>query len=282
MMRKRLRFPIYLSVVVVVVQNPQRPKLFSGKVEPPPHNVYWLRSRLESHTFFKMVMAKSPHVVSRLMMWEYEDRIISIRRSEAFIHTFGSVMVDTEEWKTISERMFAVLKNLEDVFSSGYYIGLLSRPSIVLLLYWLWRELTENYIVTKELKAQFSLWFNNFCRDASRSWSRLATSGRIFRERYRKLIDAFFISFPLVVAKAERRKFTEQERQILWKRDEGHCQWQDRQGQKCDAPLSYDCWHADHIKPSSEGGATDIKNGRVLCPFRNQGGKGKCPYKQDT
>jgi len=35
--------------------------------------------------------------------------------------------------------------------------------------------------------------------------------------------------------------------------------------QLCNTPLNSENYHADHIKPYSKGGKTDIKNGQALC-----------------
>lgn len=59
-----------------------------------------------------------------------------------------------------------------------------------------------------------------------------------------------------------RRAFNENERQILYRAAGGRCQ-------KCGREL-HGVFHADHIKPFSLGGKTDVINGQALCEECNQ------------
>ncbi len=54
------------------------------------------------------------------------------------------------------------------------------------------------------------------------------------------------------------RRFSKSQRQAIFRLANGKCE-------DCDQPLKKG-WHADHKKPYSKGGATDVQNGRALCP----------------
>ena len=58
-----------------------------------------------------------------------------------------------------------------------------------------------------------------------------------------------------------RRRFNTSERVALYLAADGHCT-------KCGTELQAG-WHADHMKPHSAGGPTDVLNGQALCPACN-------------
>lgn len=62
--------------------------------------------------------------------------------------------------------------------------------------------------------------------------------------------------------KDSKRNFDEAQRQVIYRRDNGICRVC---GKKCE----WNDWEADHIKPWSKGGKTEIENGQVLCPTCN-------------
>lgn len=55
----------------------------------------------------------------------------------------------------------------------------------------------------------------------------------------------------------ERRRFNQHERIDLFLAADGFCE-------VCGKPLASG-WHADHVRPYSKGGATDVSNGQALC-----------------
>lgn len=56
----------------------------------------------------------------------------------------------------------------------------------------------------------------------------------------------------------ERRRFNRSERAALYLAADGKCC-------QCGSDLDFG-WHADHVKPHSVGGPTDVTNGQALCP----------------
>jgi 5-methylcytosine-specific restriction endonuclease McrA len=57
------------------------------------------------------------------------------------------------------------------------------------------------------------------------------------------------------------RRFRRSERVALYFFAGGRCM-------RCNRPLGDD-WHADHVRPWSRGGPTDVINGQALCPECN-------------
>lgn len=80
--------------------------------------------------------------------------------------------------------------------------------------------------------------------------------------RHRILTREILRHMPELPLKDKNRDFTDGQRWLIYKRDEGTCQ-------SCEAEVAQDQWHADHIVPHSEGGHTTVENGRVLCPKCN-------------
>lgn len=64
------------------------------------------------------------------------------------------------------------------------------------------------------------------------------------------------------------RRFTMQQRQLIWASN-ANAKCPGTKTRKCGKVLSWDDFHADHIKPWSKGGATDIANAKALCPNCN-------------
>jgi hypothetical protein len=68
---------------------------------------------------------------------------------------------------------------------------------------------------------------------------------------------------PLFETKDQQRLFSPEQRRILWNTvDERKCA-------ECGCELSWDDFHADHIKPYSSGGQTVLKNAALRCALHN-------------
>ena len=67
---------------------------------------------------------------------------------------------------------------------------------------------------------------------------------------------------------AERRRFNDSERAALFLAADGKCECSGCGAcgpDGCGIPLGPG-WHADHVKPFSRHGETDVINGQALCP----------------
>ena len=63
---------------------------------------------------------------------------------------------------------------------------------------------------------------------------------------------------PNVETKDPNRKFTRDQRIVIWRRDGGVCQ-------SCKKKVKFESMHADHIISHAQGGVTKIENGQTLC-----------------
>jgi uncharacterized protein DUF262/HNH endonuclease len=85
------------------------------------------------------------------------------------------------------------------------------------------------------------------------------------RKREQIVID---IIGPLFSHRDEHRRFTIQQRELIWaQRTNPKCPG--TKTRKCNKVLTWDDFHADHIKPWSKGGPTDIANAQALCSTCN-------------
>ena len=107
--------------------------------------------------------------------------------------------------------------------------------------------------------------------EGSGEWTAYVNTGRTGRidtpEVRACLVD---LSNQLVVAAEEEpldrnRCFTRQQREYIFKNSGGRCQ-----EESCGIALSSTNFHADHIKPYSAGGPTQVSNGRTLCSKCNR------------
>ncbi len=58
--------------------------------------------------------------------------------------------------------------------------------------------------------------------------------------------------------KDSKRAFDENQRIVMWRRDNGKCK-------QCGCKVEFKDMHADHVIPHSKGGKTTIENGQTLC-----------------
>jgi hypothetical protein len=234
--------------------------------------------------------------VSRLVLWELNDRIIdssSEQLDKIYIQnaevdkTFKPLPHQKENWGQIKNRMTTALNLLENIFESSHptfkSVGMFS------LLYWLARHVNSVYVINPPLVDAIRDWFFNFCdemQEEIKKWSSGTSGGRINRQRYYIMLHHFYENLPgsILIEKDSKRSFTQDERDLIWHRARGMCQWE-QDDQLCGFPLKYeDNWDADHIIRHRDGGKTTMANGRLLCPYRNrsQHSFSPCPIRNKT
>lgn len=87
--------------------------------------------------------------------------------------------------------------------------------------------------------------------------------GESMLERCHILTKKFLEANPDVQAKDPKRAFNDDEKFVLWLRAEKKCQ-------QCGTELAnHKVFHADHVKPHSQGGVTSLENGQALCAVCN-------------
>jgi len=80
--------------------------------------------------------------------------------------------------------------------------------------------------------------------------------------RHKAYIKRILRDLPTLVSKDPKRPFTNDQRVVIWRRDQGVCQ-------HCKKKIKFANMHADHIKPHSKGGKTIIDNAQTLCKACN-------------
>ena len=65
---------------------------------------------------------------------------------------------------------------------------------------------------------------------------------------------------------SDTRNFSALDRQKIWRRARGQCEFVSKQGRRCDARSTL---QVDHWVPFSHGGASTYENGRLLCRAHN-------------
>lgn len=83
-------------------------------------------------------------------------------------------------------------------------------------------------------------------------------------KRHEIYLNLFLARNTNIVPKDPDRAFSRVERLVLWRLAEEKCE-------VCNIELSFDEMDADHIRPHSSGGRTQISNGRCLCRKCNRG-----------
>ncbi len=76
--------------------------------------------------------------------------------------------------------------------------------------------------------------------------------------RHEVYIKKALIDIPNLIPKDKRRSFDQNQRIVIWRRDQKQCK-------DCGKQIEFKEMHADHVKPHSKGGQTTIENGQALC-----------------
>lgn len=281
----------------------QRGKRLNGQERrfAPPGFIKELVLELGNHPFINLTRInnrreKKYEVVSRLVIWEYENAIVDTR-SEVLDRFYLEHANDNDQmkvWKSLILNMVSTLDELLRIFEK--YHSSLRSVNNLLLTYWLWRNVRKQYLVKQYDYNDFLEWFNNFflfikaqsenekAEKWLQKWSSSTNTANANNLRYKLMLQNFLIAFPELVARDARRHFTEEQRMVIFNRAGGRCQWIDNSNQECGHKFAWsDEWDADHIINHADGGLTTLDNGRLLCAYRNRAngnGQSICPLMQ--
>jgi hypothetical protein len=152
------------------------------------------------------------------------------------------------------------------------------KKQTVVSLYLMVSDLLRNYNASSVLKlGDFKKWFINFesykdkelnkdeneNRDPDiESYNFSSQQGTNRKEsianRHEVLMKNFLIKHQGIEYKDQRRLFSHLQRVAIFRRDNEICQ-------RCHKKVGWDNASADHIKPYSVGGKTNLENGQLLC-----------------
>jgi hypothetical protein len=71
---------------------------------------------------------------------------------------------------------------------------------------------------------------------------------------------------PPKLKQGDARNFSTLDRQKIWRRARGQCEFVSKHGRRCEARSTL---QVDHLVPFSHGGASAFENGRLLCRAHN-------------
>jgi hypothetical protein len=153
-------------------------------------------------------------------------------------------------------------------------------------LYWLVSSLIENYKITNR-NEDFFLFYRGFeserravtdpaeliegvhsdwdreLYDYISAFQREGAKRNNLEIRHTVYMKSFLKEYPDLVPKDPNRIFDDNQRIVIWRRDNKSCQL-------CSNSVVWEDLHIDHITPHSEGGETSIENGRATHSSCNQ------------
>src|SRR5581483_340521 len=155
----------------------------------------------------------------------------------------------------------------------------------ILSVYLLLRHLATHYVwgqAEKKLFHDFVIAFHQRWKKKSEddrdivafSDSRQQTSNEV--EARHRIIRQLFFEFAKekgvkIIVKDSRRAFSEADRILIYRRDNGLCQACIKAGKpEPDCRVSWSEYEADHVLPHSKGGQTDVENAQLLCRTHNR------------
>ena len=184
----------------------------------------------------------------------------------------------------LSKEFKSVLKTIESIFPnfrSTRFIGLTDFYTLFLLV-WKWKfqrgfvlkvgnasRLAEYYLVNfsnkidiireKQKKLQkideFESVYSDYLRTVQSGTDDITNRKRRETILDNLLSDCFSVKDPF-------RTFNKEQRRIIWNNSNHRCK-------VCKCKLTFNNFHADHIKPHSRAGRTSVKNAQVLCSKHN-------------
>jgi hypothetical protein len=141
---------------------------------------------------------------------------------------------------------YAMRDRHEDIFN--FYIG--------------WETTRKEVEDESELLSTGSAWDRDLY-DYIEAFKTQGATRTNLEKRQQIYLHKFLNDYPDLVAKDERRAFSQSERMVIWRKASMKCENPD-----CDTPnqtLELEDMHADHVTPHSAGGKTSIDNAQCLC-----------------
>ncbi len=259
-------------------------------------------SNKDKHRFFRVIDRSNDRmqhlaVMTRFLILEEANGPANIQNNDVmeYIDRYqvadGIGNVSFEK----SRQAKAVLQNLNELYEvfkddpmrdeDNGAIKELHIEYLIVSVYLLLRHLTAHYVwgqKEKQLFHDFVIAFHQRWKKKSEdgrgivafSDSRQQTSNEV--EARHRIIRQLFFEFAKeknvrIVAKDLKRAFSEAERILVYRRDNGLCQMcLKAEKPEPDCRVSWSEYEADHVLPHSKGGSTDVENAQLLCRHHNR------------
>jgi hypothetical protein len=255
----------------------------------------------DKHKFFSLLARNNDRMqhlalLVRFLLIESGSKIVDIRNADVmeFIETtqekngIGSYALETEAH---AKRLLKNLTLFYDVFKGnpavqdGSPLPELRIEYFIISVYVLLRHLRTYYVFEqqeKELVHDFVIAFHERWRSQRQSdtdillFSNSRQQSTAETEMRDRIMRQAFFEFAAeqghqMLTKDERRAFSEVERIIIYRRNDGLCQYCLAEGKSTkEAAVPWSEYESDHVIPHSRGGATTIANAQVLCTYHNR------------
>ncbi|SKA24668.1 HNH endonuclease [Enhydrobacter aerosaccus] len=259
-------------------------------------------SNPSKHPFFSVIDRGNDRMqhlalLTRLLIFEEKDGPADVRESDVMEYIDkhqrdDGIGNDTFENEPTAREVLKVMRAFYDVFKEDTMIANgegavkeLRTEYFIISIYLLLRHLLKYYVWDRPERAAFL----SFTHDFHQRWSdekaddvdiqtfsnRRQQTAREIEVRHQIIRQIFFQYLSAkglsLKTKDDRRAFSEAERILIYRHDNGRCQAcisEQKPDKECIVPwLEYD---ADHVVPHSRGGQTVISNAQVLCRYHNQ------------
>ena len=183
--------------------------------------------------------------------------------------------------------LHAVFHDDPTLGSDGYGVGVLAfrYEYFTISCYLLLRHLHKHYVYNCQVRLLFRQFVFDFYKrtnpiDVSDEYARVFVENRQQDPnaiaRREQIIRYEFFTYAKrcgreVIARDERRSFSEDDRIAIYLRDNGLCKMcLDAGLPEREARVPWSEFEADHVLPHSKGGQTIVENGQVLCRVHNR------------
>lgn len=234
----------------------------------------------------------SPSMVKRQKHVEFISELVlsihnegPIDRKKAIERSMESGVLKASQLNKSIKEFNETLKLLKRIFPdivSTRFNGLADFYTLFMLV-WSWRYLNKNVLTnskTYKLLNAYLIEFGNQCDRIKKSTDNYqiervegdqiyinymmivkSSTDSINQRRNREKILSQVFNYTFET-KDPYRNFSKEQRRLLWNNSNKKCAI-------CNKKLSFNNFHADHIKPYSKGGKTILSNAQVLCTEHN-------------